>query len=122
MKKIEEVLEPIKGIDNITLRQCTDKQPLIYIPIDKSYIEILGHRIETGENFNSFGDFVDWLEYIKDVEEENKHLKIQMTEIVEYILTKYEEAKLDAQYIDGIRYPSIQERIYEDILERFELN
>ena len=119
--KIEDVLEPIKGIDNITLKRGTD-EPLIYIPIDKSYVEILGHKIETGKNFNSFGEFVNWLQHIKDVECENKQLLQQMAEIGEYILTKYEESKLYAQYIDGVRYPSVQEKVYEDILGRMELN
>ena len=119
--KIEDVLEPIKGIDNISLKRGTD-EPLIIIPIDKSYVEILGHRVETGENFNTFGEFVSWLQHIKEVEIENVQLKKQMAEIGEYILTKYEEAKLDAQYIDGTKIPNVQERIYEDILHRMELN
>ena len=119
--KIEDVLEPIKGIDNVTLKRGTD-EPLIYIPIDKSYVEIFGHRVETGENFNSFGEFVNWLQHIKEVEEENVQLKKQMSEWREYLYQKYEEAKLDAQYIDGTRIPNVQERVYEDLANRMELN
>ena len=120
--KLEDVLEPIKGIDNISLNRGTD-EPLIIIPMDKSYVEILGHRIEVGEGgFKSFGEFVEWLEHIKDVETENEQLKKQMAEIGEYVRTKYEEAKLDAQYYDGMRFSSMQERIYEDIFNRMELN
>lgn len=120
--KLEYVLEPIKGIDNISLKRGTD-EPLIVIPTDKSYVEILGHRIEVGEGgFKSFGEFVEWLKHIKDVEIENEQLKKHMSEFGEYLLTKLEEAKLDAQYYDGVRYSSMQERIYEDLVNRMELN
>ena len=97
--------------------------PLITIPFDKSYIEILGHKVEVGEGgFKSFGEFIEWLEHIKDVEIENEQLKKHMSEFGEYIRTKYEEAKLDAQYYNGMRFASMQERIYEDLVNRMELN
>lgn len=120
-----------KIMDSIQLPNLfyTDEQlkamgepPLIFIPNDKTYVEILGYRIDTDRNIKTLGEFGEYLQHIKEVEEENKQLLHQMAEIGEYILTKYEEAKLDAQYIDGVRYPSVQERIYEDILGRFELN
>ena len=122
---LHQILEPIMLPDtNIKFfkRECTDEEPLIFIPNDKSYVEVLGHRLETGENFKSFEEFGKWLQHIKEVEEENEQLLKQMREFGEYVLTKYEESKLNAQYIDGVRYPSIQERVYEDILGRFELN
>ena len=126
MKKLDDILEPIKMPDNIIIRPYTDvideDKSLLFIPNDGTYFKILGHKIETGEQFNTVEQISNWLKHIKDVEIENEQLKKQMSEIGKYILTKYEEAKLDAQYIDGVRYPNVQERIYEDILGRFELN
>ena len=126
MKTINKVLEPIKTPfdSNIKFfeRECTDEEPLLVIPYDKTYFEILGHRVETGKNMESMEDLSNWLKHIKDVEEENKQLKKHMSEFGEYIRTKYEEAKLDAQYYDGVRYSSMQERIYEDLVNRMELN
>ena len=126
MKKASKIIELI-GVpfdSNIKFfeRKCTDEQPLLYIPNDKTYFEILGHRVETGENMNSMEDLSDWLKHIKETEIENKQLRKQMAELGEYVLTKYEEAKIDALYIDGVKYPNVQERIYEDILNRMELN
>ena len=74
------------------------------------------------ENMNSMEDIAEWLKHIKEVEMENEQLKKQMTEFGEYLLTKYEEAKLDAQYYNGMRFASMQERIYEDLVNRMELN
>ena len=123
MKTLEEILEPIKFHEpNLVFPHNPDEKPLIFVPNDKSYVEILGQRLETGENFKSFEEFGKWLAHIKEVECENKRLLQHMAEFGEYVMTKYEESKLDAQYIDGVRYPSIQERVYEDILNRMELN
>lgn len=122
--RIEDVLEPIKGIDNITLKKGTD-EPLIYIPIDKSYIEILGHKVEVGEGgFKSFGEFVEWLEHIKDVEEENKRLKKEIDDyenkrayLIDYLSDKIEEAKLERMHVDGMTFLSMREQIYTKVLD-----
>jgi len=122
---LHQILDPIMLPETTNIkffqRENTDKQPLLYIPNDKTYFEILGHKVETGKHMKSMEDLSEWLKHIDDVEEENKQLLKQMAELGEYILTKYEEAKLDAQYIDGVRYPNVQERVYEDILNRMEL-
>lgn len=120
MKTINKVLEPIKIPDNVIQGGYEKNRPLIYIPKDGGYIEILGHKLY-GE-FDSFQSFVDYLKTVSDIEKENKQLKKHMSEFGEYLLTKYEEAKLDAQYYDGVRYSSMQERIYEDLVNRMELN
>ena len=41
-------------------------------------------------------------------------------EMIDYLKVKLEESKLMATYENGVRYPSAQEKIYEDILERLE--
>ena len=122
---IGKVFEPIKTSfdSNIKFfeREFTDEEPLLFISADGTYFEILGHRVETGENMNSMEDLSRWLKHIKETEMENEQLKKQMAEFGEYVRTKYEEAKLDAQYINGMRFSTIQERVYEDILHRMEL-
>ena len=123
---LHQILEPIMLPETTNVkffqRESTDEQPLLYISKDKTYFEILGHRVETGENMNSMEDLGKWLNHIKEVEIENEQLKKHMTEFGEYLLTKYEEAKLDAQYYNGMRFASMQERIYEDLVNRMELN
>ena len=115
----KDIFKTIQMPYNVRLSRCTDEEPLIFIPKDKNYIELAGHRID---NVSDMSELKKFLEHIKDVEEENKQLKKQMAELGEYVRVKYEEAKLDAQYIDGTRIPNVQERIYEDIFNRMELN
>ena len=126
MKTIDKVLEPIKTSfdSNVKFfeRECTDEEPLLFISADGTYFEILGHKVETGENMNSMEDLSNWLKHIKEVEMENEQLKKHMTEFGEYLLTKYEESKLNAQYYNGMRFASIQEQVYADLVNRMELN
>lgn len=123
---LHQILEPIMLPETTNIkffeRDCTYKEPLLFISADGTYFEILGHRVETGENMNSMEDLSNWLKHVKETEIENEQLRKQMAELGEYVLTKYEEAKIDALYIDGVKYPNVQERIYEDILNRMELN
>ena len=125
MKKVSKILEPITTPFDSNVRfferENTDEQPLLFIPSDKSYFEILGYKVETGKELKTMEDITNWLKHIKETEIENEQLKKHMTEFGEYLLKKYEEAKLDAQYYDGIRYSSMQERIYEDLVNRMEL-
>ena len=90
---LHQILEPIMLPETTNIkffqRECTDEQPLLYISKDKTYFEILGHRIETGENMNSMEDIAEWLKHIKEVEMENEQLKKQMTEFGEYLLMLY---------------------------------
>lgn len=123
---LHQILEPIMLPETTNIkffqRENTYEEPLLYISKDKTYFEILGHKIETGKNMKSMEDIANWLKYIKDVEMENEQLKKQMTEFGEYLLTKYEESKLNAQYYNGMRFASIQEQVYEDLVNRMELN
>ena len=123
---LHQILEPIMLPETTNVkffqRESTDEQPLLYISKDKTYFEILGHRVETGENMNSMEDLGKWLNHIKEVEMENEQLKKHMEEFGEYLLTKYEESKLNAQYYNGMRFASIQEQVYEDLVNRMELN
>lgn len=126
-EEITSALRLVSAIDDVVNRKGTDEQPLVFIPKDKKYVEILGHRIDTGEDMASFEDFTNWLVHIKEVDEENKRLKKvidnyenQRAFFIDYLTELYEEAKLDGQYIDGVKYPTLQERIYKDLLTRME--
>ena len=124
MKKLDVILETIKMPNNLIFKPCTDEQPLIIIPKDKKYVEILGHRIDTGEDMSSFEDFTNWLQHIKEVDEENERLKKEIDNyenrkayLIEYLTDRLEEAKLDAQYYNGMRFANYKETIYEDLLD-----
>ena len=128
MKKVSKILEPI-GVpfdSNIKFfqRECTDEEPLLVISKDKTYFEILGHKIETGKNMKSMDDLSEWLRHIKEVDEENERLKKEVDNyenrkayLIEYLTDRLEEAKLDAQYYNGMRFANYKETIYEDLLD-----
>ena len=119
----KDIFRTIQMPDNFYIaKEWKDETPLLFIPGDKSYFEILGFRVETGKELKTVEDITNWLKHVADIEIENKQLKRQMSEMGEYILTKYEEAKLDAQYYDGMRFSSIKEQVYEDLVNRMELN
>lgn len=117
--KIDKVFEGM-SIDSITrnIRKKKEDRPLIVIPKDKSYIEINGYRIDG--DFSTFESFIEYLSNVARVEIENELIKNERYEMIDYLKVKLEESKLMATYENGIRYPSAQERIYEDILERLE--
>ena len=125
---LHQILEPIMLPDTTNIkffqRENTDKQPVLYIPNDKTYFEILGHRVETGENMNSMEDLSKWLQHIKEVEEENKRLKKEIDEyenkrayLIDYLCDKVEEAKLERTYINGMIFKSMKEQIYIRLLD-----
>ena len=118
MKKINDLIAPIWTPANVISKKCTDEKPLIFIPNDKSYIQILDHKIN--ESFDSFEDFCIYLRHIKDVEEENKQLRDDKNAIVAYLLGKINEAKIDRIYENGNSYATIQERIYQEILDKID--
>lgn len=122
MKTIKEVLEPIKMPDNVIMGGYEKNRPLINIPKNANYIEILGYKLY-GE-FDSFQSFVDYLKSVSDTEKENERLKKEIDEyenrkayLIEYLTDRLEEAKLDAQYYDGMRFANYKETIYEDLLD-----
>lgn len=129
MKPIGKVLEPLGNVNGMNLyRVDEDRDPLITIPFDKSYIEILGHKVEVGEGgFKSFKEFVEWLEHIRDVEVKNEKLKKEINDyenkrarLIDYLCDKLEEEKIDSEYEGMIRLTSIKERVYVEILNLIE--
>lgn len=122
MKELDKVLKPIKMPDNVSLGKCTDEIPLIFIPNNKSYVEILGHRIN--EDFSSFESFGEYLKHIKEVEQENDILKAEKAlletyfeQIKCYLDLKITEASLERTYEQGMCFRSMRECIYESVLE-----
>lgn len=129
MKTIGKVLEPLGNVNGMNLYRVDEsKDPLITIPFDKSYIEILGHKVEVGEGgFKSFKEFVEWLEHIRDVEVENEKLKKEINDyenkrarLIDYLCDRVEEEKIDSEYEGMLRLTTIKERVYVEILNLIE--
>lgn len=129
MKPIGKVLEPLGNINGMNLYRVDEtNDPLITIPFDKSYIEILGHKVEVGEGgFKSFKEFVEWLEHIRDVEVENEKLKKKVDDyenkrayLIDYLSDKLEEEKIVSEYEGMLRLTTIKERVYLEILNLIE--
>lgn len=123
MRTVNKITTRIKMPDNILLDVYQDNEPVIMIPRDGSYVEILGHRID-GE-FESFDGFVRYLNEIKQTEEENEQLKADKKvlenysyQMEYYLLAKIEEAKLDRTYVNGVCVPNKSEEIYKQILDK----
>lgn len=125
MKTIDELMAPVKNIGKVFGGNseagngtCTD-EPLIFIPKDKSYIEVSGHKITETK---SFEDFLDYLQQRNDFENDYNYICRQRSALIDYLKIKLEESKLMATYENGVRYPCMQERIYQDILDRVRVN
>lgn len=123
MRTANKITTRVKMPDNILLDVHTNDEPVIMIPRDGSYVEILGHRIDG--DFESFDGFVRYLGEIKQTEQENKRLKADKKvlenyscQIEYYLLAKIEEAKLDRNYVNGICVPNKSEEIYKQILDK----
>lgn len=90
-----------------------NKPPFIFVPNDKSYVEIAGQRIDGVDDFESF------LEYLNQritFERDYEYLYNERSRLIDHLKIKLEESKLMATYENGVRYPSIQEKIYSDLL------
>lgn len=115
-------MEPVKNIGKVweggLTVQCTDEQPLMtFSPPGESWVEVLGHRFE---GVNGFEGMIEYLNNYRNVEKELNELLNQRAYIIDYLVEKLEVAKLMATYENGVRYPSLQEMIYEDILSKFD--
>lgn len=117
MKKIDELMEPIKNIGGFDLKPCTDETPLMFIPKGCEYVEIDGIRIENNGDFNKF---CERLQSFRETEKKLDELLNWRAYMIDYLVEKLETAKLMATYENGVRYPSLQEMIYEDILSKFD--
>ena len=123
-EELTSALRLVSAIDAVVNRNHTDEEPLMFIPKNKKYIEILGRRIDTSEDINSFEDFCDWLTHIKDMEEENKNLKKEIDEyenkrarLIDYLTERIEEEKVERTHYLGMEFTTIREQIYSNILD-----
>ena len=120
-KRLDKISTTIKLPDNVRLGKGTD-EPIIFIPKEGNYVEILGHRIDG--DFKSFEDFCKFLDKIKQTEIENEQLKAEkelleynIEQIRSYLSLKISEAELEKTYIDGIYFRTIQEELYRNVLD-----
>lgn len=118
-KRVGELLGPIHNVKKNS-SECTD-EPIVLMtfspPGEEIWVEILGHRFE---GINGFEGMINYLNNYRTVEKELNEMINEKAALIDYVKTKLEEGKLMSTYENGIRYPSAQERIYEDILERIE--
>lgn len=94
-----------------------EETPLMFVPKNCEYVEIDGIRLD---NVGDFDKFIERLQTFKETEKKLNEMINKQESLIEYLIEKLETAKLMATYENGIRYPSAQERIYEDILNRVE--
>lgn len=126
MKKIlNKIFKHVKtpvNVSGFTINK--DEENKIVMEFDKNgeWIDILGHRI-TG--FNGWEGFIEYLSSVKSMDLEIEKLKKevrmlenQKKEIIKYLISNVEACKLCRFYEDGVAYPNIQERIYQDVLDR----
>lgn len=127
MRKMDELMKPVKNIGKIfgerlivEPKPCTD-EPIILMtfspPGEEAWVEVLGHRFE---GINGFEGMINYLNGYRTVEKELNEMINEKAALIKYLKTRLEEGRLMSTYENGIRYPSAQERIYEDLLERVE--
>ena len=100
-----------------------DEEPLIFIPKDKGYIEILGHRID---DFNNLEEFTDYLIKLREFDKERDEMEAKLRKYrARYVKMKnYLEEQIAASmflrdHIDGGERLSIQEKVYREIRDEF---
>lgn len=126
MKKlINKIFGRVKtpvNVNGFTINKDEENKIVMEFDRDGEWVDILGHRI-TG--FNGWEGFIEYLSSVKSMDLEIEKLKKevrmlenQKKEIIRYLISNIEACKLNRFYEDGVAYPNIQERIYQDILDR----
>lgn len=124
MKHIKEVLTDTVGkLANVGPTIKPDEEPLIFIPKDKGYIEILGHRID---GFNNLEEFTEYLFKLREFDKEREEMETELRKYrAQYVKMKnYLEEQIAASiflrdHIDGGERLSIQEKVYREIRDEF---
>lgn len=126
MKKIlNKIFGRVKtpvNVSGFTINKDEENKIIMEFDKDGEWIDILGHRI-TG--FSGWEGFIEYLSNVKTMDLEIDKLKKevrmyenQKKEIMRYLIGNVEACKLNRFYEDGVAYPTTQERIYQDILDR----
>ena len=122
---MKKLLSGVRTPSNLTFNHNPDDKPVMIISRDRSYIEILGHRLHG--DFSSFEDFMKYIKKIAAMEQENEKLKEEIRllhndkcRVIDYLETRIEECKIDRAYENGIALIGMRESIYQDILNRVE--
>ncbi|MBR6641723.1 MAG: hypothetical protein IKL08_05985 [Clostridia bacterium] len=115
----QKVKMPTNILTPTTMEQ---EKPLIFIPNDRSYVQLLDYKIE---GFKDFESFCEYLKHVRDLERENESLKNKLKELqfdlddfIKELELKIQESMLDKDAYEGFTYVSIQERIYQGVLDR----
>ena len=114
-----DVFESIKTPANLDIGLGVIEPPVLFIPNNKSYVELFGHRIE---GVTSIDDFVNYLKQIDGIFREKESLEKQVRilmdeklEMLNYLDTKIKECEFMRDHVDGKEYLSTQETIYRQI-------
>lgn len=123
MKKLlDGVRTPINIFSQIVNKD--ENKILMEIPADGSYIDILGHRLD---GFDSFESFVEYLKKVAAIEKENEQLKKEIREMknekanfIRYLEERLEESKILRVYDTEFKvtYASKDEQIYQKVLDK----
>ena len=124
MKVIDKLFKRVKTPMNIVKPIQNDEgKVIIDIHKDGEYIEILGHKITAFGS--SWEDFIEYISRIGSLELEIDRLKkevrlleLDKKEMISYLYGKIQESKLLRVYDNKECYTSIQERIYQEILDK----
>lgn len=124
-KMIDKIFGRVKtpvNVNGFTINKDEENKIIMQFDKDGEWIDILGHRI-TG--FNGWEGFVEYLSNVKTMDLEIEKLKKevrmyenQKKEIISYLISNVEACKLCRFYEDGVAYPTTQERIYQEVLDR----
>ena len=121
-KIMNRIKEPANVINPFSYGQ---EEPVLFFS-NEGWIEILGRRFQR-EDVKGIDEFIKYLGNFRDLEEENKKLNKELDDcynhraaLIEYLVEKLEESKLEGTYGGQAGYVSIQERIYKEILDRVE--
>lgn len=124
MKHIKKVLTDTVGkLANVGPSIKPNEEPLMFIPKDKGYIEILGHRID---GFNNLEEFTEYLFKLREFDKEREEMEAELRKYrARYVKMKnYLEEQIAASiflrdHIDGGERLSIQEKVYREIRDEF---
>ena len=121
IKKPSNIIDPFVLLTPEQHRE----QPVLFFS-NEGWVEILGRRFENTE-VKELDVFIKHLGKFRDLEIENEKLKKDLDDaynhraaLIEYLIEKIEESKLESTYGGQAGYVSIQERIYKEILDRVE--
>ena len=123
-KFIKKLSSGIRTPSNIVIvpKPVEDERIIIEFSQEGKYVEILGHRIEGYESWEAFVEHLKHLAALEDenekLHEENRILRNDKINLLLYLEQRIAETELIRVCEGGMYYPSIQERVYQEIYKK----